>query len=67
MPRHDFQRNHREEWLSCLRAAFNDLDRNQDGRVRADEIEALLREKLPEEEVRGRGGEGVDGAQRRRD
>mmetsp|Transcript_11822 Transcript_11822/g.32269 ORF Transcript_11822/g.32269 Transcript_11822/m.32269 type:complete len:1088 (+) Transcript_11822:41-3304(+) len=47
----EFQRNHREEWLECLRNAFQGLDKNKDGRICGEEILAILKEKLPEEEV----------------
>jgi len=47
----EFQANHREEWLDCLQSAFAGLDKNGDGRISAEEIVGLLRDKLPEEEV----------------
>lgn len=49
--RREFQANHRGEWLACLRSAFQGLDANADGRIGTEEIVALLKDKLPEEEV----------------
>ncbi len=49
--RRSFQANHREEWLACLRKAFDGLARQTDGRIGEDQIVALLKDKLPEEEV----------------
>jgi hypothetical protein len=46
------QVNHREEWLACLRSAFESLDSDGDGRLRSSEILDLLRDKLPEADVR---------------
>lgn len=46
------QVNHREEWLQCLRATFDAMDADRDGRLRPGEILEALRDKLPEAEVR---------------
>jgi hypothetical protein len=48
--------SHRDEWLGCLRAAFEGLDRDGDGRLSVAEIMKALSDKLPEEEVGCRGG-----------
>jgi hypothetical protein len=53
--------NHREEWLACLRATFEGLDRDRDGRISTAEIMRVLMDKLPEEEVGGNGCPGVAG------
>ncbi len=45
------QVNHRDEWLSCLRAAFEGLDADNDGRIHVAEIMKSLAAKLPEAEV----------------
>jgi hypothetical protein len=45
------QVNHRDEWLSCLRATFEDLDKDRDGKIGADDIIRVRRGE-------GRGGEG---------
>ncbi len=50
--RREFQANHRDEWLACVRKAFDGLACKTDGKIREDQIVALLRDKLPEEEVR---------------
>lgn len=47
------QMNHRDEWLACLRATFDGLDRDGDGRISTAEIMKVLSTKLPEDEVRG--------------
>ncbi len=50
-----FQANHRDEWLACLKKTFHALDKDGTGRVGIDDITALLQDKLPENEVGGRG------------
>lgn len=53
------QVNHRDEWLQCLRATFDAMDADKDGRLKPSEILEALRDKLPEAEVRpGQGGRG---------
>lgn len=53
------QVNHRDEWLQCLRATFDAMDADKDGRLKPSEILEALRDKLPEAEVRpGPGGRG---------
>lgn len=47
----DLQRNSREEWLNGARQAFNDLDKDADGRIQAQDILAALQHKLPTAEV----------------
>ena len=49
----DFQVNHREEWMRCLKATFEDLDKDKDGVISTAEIMKVLADKLPEGEVRG--------------
>lgn len=56
------QVNHRDEWLACLRAAFEGLDRDKTGRISVTEIMHSLGDKLPESEVRGLGRGGRAGA-----
>jgi hypothetical protein len=46
------QVNHRDEWLQCLRATFDAMDADKDGRLKPSEILEALRDKLPEAEVR---------------
>jgi hypothetical protein len=50
------QVNHRDEWLQCLRATFDAMDVDKDGRLKPSEILHALRDKLPEAEVRRGGG-----------
>lgn len=45
------QVNHCEEWLQCLRATFDAMDADKDGRLKPSEILTALRDKLPEAEV----------------
>ncbi|CAD7698186.1 unnamed protein product [Ostreobium quekettii] len=47
----DLQRNSREEWLNGAKQAFNDLDKDADGRIQAQDILAALQHKLPTAEV----------------
>jgi hypothetical protein len=47
------QVNHRDEWLQCLRATFDAMDVDKDGRLKPSEILHALQDKLPEAEVRG--------------
>ena len=46
-----FQANHRDVWLSCLKSTFEGIDGGKDGRINADQLINLLKDKLPEEEV----------------
>ncbi|MEW5299911.1 MAG: hypothetical protein WDW36_002881 [Sanguina aurantia] len=48
---HEFEVNHRDEWLACLRKTFSTLDVDGDGLLQVDELIAVLRDKLPEDEV----------------
>lgn len=45
------QRNSQEEWLDCLRQAFNDIDHDADGRIDAQDFLQMLRKKLPSAQV----------------
>lgn len=49
------QVNHCQEWLQCLRATFEAMDVDKDGRLKPSEILAALKDKLPEAEVRQAG------------
>ncbi len=55
------QQDHRERWLGLARRAFADLDGDQDGLVRVEDMVAVLREKLPPAEVRRWAGGRADG------
>ncbi len=46
-----FQTNHREEWLDCLKSTFNDICIHGQGRLQTEDLVKLLRDKLPEGEV----------------
>ena len=46
-----YQNNHRDEWLACMRSTFEGLDIDRDGLIGSEQLVELLREKLPEEEV----------------
>ena len=45
------QQNHAEQWLHCVRRAFEDFDTDHDGVIALEEIIACLRSKLPAQEV----------------
>lgn len=45
------QRNSQEEWLDCVRQAFNDIDHDADGRIDSQDFLRMLRKKLPSAEV----------------
>ena len=45
------QQNHAEQWLHCVRQAFEDFDTDHDGVIALEEIIACLRSKLPPQEV----------------
>lgn len=46
------QVNHRDEWLECVRSAFDALDVDKDGRIKPGDVMKALKAKLPEAEVR---------------
>lgn len=63
-----FQANHRAEWMSCLRKAFEELGggAGPGGALSLEALMAALNEKLPEEEVGGsRTAEGAAWVRRR--
>eukprot|EP00891_Asterochloris_glomerata_P002541 jgi/Astpho2/2541/Aster-04254 len=45
------EQNHAEQWLHCVRRAFEDFDTDHDGVIALEEIIACLRSKLPPQEV----------------
>ncbi|KAI7841033.1 hypothetical protein COHA_005261 [Chlorella ohadii] len=45
------QQSQTERWLKCARRAFAELDLDGDGRISVDEMIAMLRHRLPKEEV----------------
>lgn len=45
------QKNHYEEWLRCLKRTFEELDRDKNGVIQAEDMIRLLKDKLPEQEV----------------
>lgn len=59
------QQNNTEAWLRCARRAFADLDADKDGVVSTEDMVALLRHKLPPQEVEAAVRQAMQEASRR--